>query len=146
VTLAWELERWGAEPSGAASASQLTARFGAPPAELSEVEMSLLTPGTLQSNGTRSSEAESLSHGEAPRASRDMLTHAAGSDETGLAPSARHQRADQRLRSYGWSDRARGTVFIPIARAIELYLANESARQHSTKPSPVSGTGPKGTP
>jgi hypothetical protein len=113
--------------------------------------MSLLTRGTPQANGTGSSEPASLSHGAEARASSDRgsserVAHAAGSDETGPVPSARHQRADQRLRSYGWNDQARGTVHIPITRAIELYLANERARQHSTKPSPVSGTGPKGTP
>jgi hypothetical protein len=35
------------------------------------------------------------------------------------------QAAERRLSSYGWVDRGRGVVHVPIERAIDLYVAEE---------------------
>ena len=39
--------------------------------------------------------------------------------------AAVRQRAESRLSSYGWVDRASGKAHIPIERAIELYVASD---------------------
>jgi hypothetical protein len=45
------------------------------------------------------------------------------SDESDAAALRRHQRA--RLERWGWADRARGTITLPIDRAIDLYVARQ---------------------
>jgi hypothetical protein len=55
---------------------------------------------------------------------------------------ALHAREDVQLNSYGYIDRAKGTVRLPVARAMEL-LSQEYAQRrlpYSTKPVPVAST------
>lgn len=109
VAVAWELERTGvrdAERTGAAG------RFDSPPADLNGIEMSLLAPELP----TRERPAESRGPTAQTYALRDRRK-ATSATATG---SER-----ERLQSYGWNDRERRTVHIPLARAIELYLARE---------------------
>lgn len=55
---------------------------------------------------------------------------------------ALHAREDTQLNSYGYIDRAKGTVRLPVTRAMEL-LSQEFAQgrlPYSTKPVPVKST------
>jgi hypothetical protein len=81
-----------------------TARWGAPSPDVQAIEMSLLP--------------RSDSAGEQHSAPADAATE----------PRRNQSEARQRLSSYGFSDRSRGTVHIPLARAKQLYLERERAR------------------
>ncbi len=51
----------------------------------------------------------------------------------------------QHLRSYGWVDRGRGVVHLPIDRAMELVVKGERARPEPA-PAPGGATSPGGMP
>jgi hypothetical protein len=110
VVVTHELQTWGV---GAEDPRQAPARFGRPPADMNAIEMSLLAPRALASPRERPTEG----------AERDPAAA-----ERQAAPSG----AARRLQSYGWSDRERRTVHIPLSRAVELYLA----REHSERVAP----------
>jgi hypothetical protein len=100
TVVAWEIERSGTRH---VDGQHTASRFGAPPPDMNGIEMSLLSPGTGP-------------HGR--------FVHAAPPAGAGVSGS---DAARERLQQYGWADREHGRVHIPIARAIELYLARESA-------------------
>lgn len=110
VALAWEIQR----VSVSSSPAPLAGRFGAPPAQLDAIEMSL------------------FARGEPPR----------GGDTERRAPPSVNEGTDavsaarEHLGAYGWSDREHGRVFIPIARAMQLYLARQ-ARDAAPGTAPV---------
>jgi hypothetical protein len=102
VAVAWEIAR-------SAGPTPRSARFDAPE-DIQSIELSLL-----------------------PRSGQK------GAGEPGPASSppppalfSEQQRAEvaarKRLSSYGWSDRERRTVHIPLERALELYLQREGSR------------------
>jgi hypothetical protein len=76
----------------------VASRWGRPPEDLNAIEMNLFEPRTASEH----------------EAAKGVFSAA----RTG-------QSAMQRLHGYGWSDRQRGTVHIPIDRAMLLYLAQE---------------------
>jgi hypothetical protein len=58
------------------------------------------------------------------------------------ADAERRSGLPARLRDYGWSDRQRGTVHIPLHQAMLLYLAGQRAAAAKTPtPSPGSSSG-----
>jgi hypothetical protein len=106
VAVAWELAR-------SAGSTPLAARFDEAPEDIQTIELSLLARSGRKRAG-----------------------------KPGITPSQRppamfseQQRADaaarKQLSSYGWSDRARGTVHIPLERALELYLQREGSRSRT---------------
>jgi hypothetical protein len=80
------------------------ARWGAPSDDIQAIEMSLL-----------------------PRIDAEREQGAAPKDASS-EPRRFDREARARLGSYGYSDRRRGTVHIPLARAKQLYLERERAR------------------
>jgi hypothetical protein len=116
VVVAWQLESAGTER---VDLDRTSARFGAPPADMNGIEMSLIAAGSDAARGR-------ITHGSPPAAA------AAGS-----------RAAEQRLKEYGWVDRERGRVHIPIERALELYLAQEGAMGNRAAPGRA-GTKPAG--
>lgn len=80
------------------------ARWGAPRADVQAIEMSLL-----------------------PRLDAVRDRRIAPADAS-AEPRRVDREAERRLSSYGHSDRGRGTVHIPLARAKQLYLERENAR------------------
>jgi hypothetical protein len=79
-------------------------RWGAPSADVQAIEMSLL-----------------------PRSDADVDRRTARADASS-EPRRSERQAERRLASYGHSDRRRGTVHIPLARAKQLYLERERSR------------------
>ena len=79
-------------------------RWGAPKADVQAIEMSLL-----------------------PRLDAALDRRTAPADATS-EPRRNEREAERRLTSYGYNDRQRGTVHIPLARAKQLYLERERAR------------------
>lgn len=150
VAVAWELERTGVR---ALQADGSAGRFEAPPADMNGIEMSLLGPGVPARE--RATEAEgpvvqtyalrdprapgpAAPGTVAPRAPAEPApapqqapaapapaAPAAGQSPAGQASPPAAEPARARLQSYGWSDRERRTVHIPLSRAVELYLARE---------------------
>ena len=59
--------------------------------------------------------------------------------QTAEAKRTRHSPA--RLREYGWSDRQRGTLHIPLDRAVLLYLGGQRASAPKA-PAPASSSSP----
>jgi hypothetical protein len=128
VVVTHELQTWGV---GAEDPRETPARFGRPPADMNAIEMSLLAPrapGSPRPTRSEGAEHDPAATNRLPRAAsaKGAATPAAAADGQAAAPSAA-----QRLQSYGWSERERRTVHIPIARAMELYLAREHA-EHVT--------------
>lgn len=79
-------------------------RWGAPRADVQAIEMSLL-----------------------PRLDATVDQRTAPADASS-EPRRGQREAERRLTGYGYSDRRRGTVHIPLARAKQLYLERERAR------------------
>ena len=115
VGVAWELAR-SSGPVGEAG------RWGQAPDGLQAIEMSLLPRARPR-------------EGSAP----PVASHAARASE----PRARMAGAREQLQSYGWSDRERGLVHIPLDRAKELLLRRE-ASERDAELAPVRGE--EGTP
>ena len=125
VMVAWQLASYDRHAPGAAPSG----RFGAPPSEMNGIEMSLLVPAR----------------------GNDEDGRATTRDAAQMPPRARPSNAEAArwLHGYGWVDRARGRVHIPIARAMELYVArqadaasaagSERAMPSAPAPSPASG-------
>jgi hypothetical protein len=80
------------------------ARWGAPKADVQAIEMSIL-PRTDAVGAGRTAPADASSE-----------------------PRRVDRQAERRLSSYGYSDRGRGTVHIPLDRAKQLFLERERAR------------------
>jgi hypothetical protein len=121
---AWLLQKQRERSLGVSSSESITARWGHPPEERNAVETSLF--------GSRS------------RPLRETEAH-------GPPPQSAGSAATERLGSYGWSDRERGTVHIPIDRAMLLYVAKAanargapSARTPGSEPAlrPPAGSAP----
>lgn len=121
VLLAWELER-----TSTATSSPHAGRFGAPPAEMSNIEMALFEP--LRGGGVpRHAQAPRRpAREDAARGAREETVPTAGTDHAPAGDRAAQVTPERRLHSYGWSDRASGRIHIPISRAMELYLAREA--------------------
>ena len=122
VLLAWEIER----TSAAASGSQHAGRFGAPPREVSNIEMELFEPLRGGAATRQASALHGRARDETARGARVETVPTAGTDRTLAGAGASNDTPERRLHSYGWADRANGRVHIPISRAMELYLARES--------------------
>jgi hypothetical protein len=102
VGLAWEIAR--------SADLRASSRWGAPPADVQAIEMGLLpASGSARAKG-----------GSRATAARQASLF---SDQRRSNTSARAQ-----LSTYGWTDRAHGTVHIPLARALELYVEREGSR------------------
>ena len=113
VVVAWQLASNDTRAPGAAPSG----RFGAPPSEMSGIEMSLLVPARgNDEDGTATSR-----------------------DAARMPPRARASNAEAArwLHGYGWVDRARGRVHIPIARAMELYVARQADAAPAAGPEPA---------
>jgi hypothetical protein len=111
VIVAWEIERSGTRRL---NEHPVASRFGAPPADMNGIEMSLLAPGA----------------GPPPRSSRPAP--AAAATVSGSAAT------EERLKQYGWTDKDRGRVHIPLQRALELYLAREGTAARGAALGPAS--------
>jgi hypothetical protein len=96
----WVAWTIAASPAG----EERAGRWGAPNADVQAIEMSLL-PRSDQASERRAAPADASSE-----------------------PRRGEREARQRLSSYGYSNRSRGTLHIPLARAKELYLERERAR------------------
>jgi hypothetical protein len=116
VAVAWELAR-------SAGTTPRSARFDESPEDIQTIELSLLTRSGQKGVGQPV---------EAPA----QRPPAMFSEQQRVDAAARTQ-----LSTYGWSDRARGTVHIPLERAFELYLQREGAR--STTPANGSARPPE---
>lgn len=129
VGVAWELMRTHARVP---SATRIAGRFDAPPADMNAIEMGLLSSGVPSWNdqsATRAARPERGGETALTFALRDPRAAAASRHlDDASDPSLGQAAPARRLSSYGWSDRERRRVHIPIARAVELYLARESAR------------------
>lgn len=121
---AWLLQKQGERAIGVSASESVVARWGHPPEEQNAIEMSLFGRG---SRPLRETDTQS----PPPRAADSVPT--------------------ARLGTYGWADRAEGTVHIPIDRAMLLYLAKTAeARGASparppggaTEPAPPAGRAP----
>jgi hypothetical protein len=135
VAVAWEIVRRGTEGP---NAPRVAGRFDAPPAEMNAIEMSLLASGVPGSRDTPGAGARTPDEpipqtrvfGLRP-AERPVAPERGARAPAATPPAAESQ---QRLQGYGWSDRGRGMVHIPIARAIELYVAREGKVGHQPGP------------
>jgi hypothetical protein len=105
VGVAWEIAR-------SAGSSERASRWGEVPEDIQAIEMSLLPPAGSARPGGKVAETNSA----ARQPSR--FSEQRRSDASALA----------RLSQYGWSDPARRTLHIPLARAMELYLQREGQR------------------
>lgn len=112
---AWQLQKQTERSLGVSASESIVARWGHPPEEQNGVEMSLF--------GSRSGPI------------REAKEHAP-------APPSRAHGAEQRLHAYGWSDRARGTVHIPIDRALLLYVARAENAPHQAPAGGPGGSAP----
>jgi hypothetical protein len=117
VAVAWEISR------GAGSAEGQAARWGTAPDDVQSIEMSLLPQSGVARAKGRS--VASATVGRLP----SMFSVQQRADAS----------AESRLSSYGWNERERGTVHIPLARAMELYLKREDGR---TNPPASAGARP----
>jgi hypothetical protein len=129
VVLAWEL----ASTSTRSAAAPSAARFGPPPSDESGIEMTLFGRERNRASG-RATRPDGETAGKHERA-LVAGTSAHGEPERDAAGASEPVRAERsqadarrRLTSYGWTDRARGRVHIPIARAIDLYVEREGRR------------------
>lgn len=126
VLLAWELQ------AGARVTGTSTARFGSPPSDRNGIEMALFerhrdgnsTRGAREPAPRQVAPAErALVAGSSPHGEPERELGARGPAGADRSVSD----AAHRLQSYGWNDRARGRVFIPITRAIDLIVEREGS-------------------
>jgi hypothetical protein len=105
VGVAWEIAR-------SAGSIERSSRWGEAPEDVQAIEMSLLPPAGSARGGGKVARASVASR------QPSLFSEQRRSDVS----------AEERLSQYGWSDPARRTLHIPLARAIELYLEREGQR------------------
>jgi hypothetical protein len=83
--------------------------------------------------------ANTPAHAEGSSSAPRTMPSTVSSVQTGLfarAAGASSTNAEAaRLRTYGWVDRERGLVHIPVERAMDLYIA-QARRSSSSQPAP----------
>jgi hypothetical protein len=150
VAVAHELLTWGV---GAEDPREARARFGRPPADMNAIEMSLFASRALASPRETPSEDAERDPAAANGLPRAASANGAAPPALAADRQAAARGAARRLQSYGWSDRERRTVHIPISRAVELYLAREQLepvapgeRREGVAPGEKQEPAPRGAP